>query len=361
MERYEIPLMPGPVSVPEDVLAAYAVDYGSADTEEEFFLLYEECERGLQTMLHTRDQIAIMTGEGMLALWGALKSTVQPGDPLLCAATGVFGYGIGEMAKQIGAEVHIVGFDFDQALDIDRIRDEAHRQKPKLITAVHCETPSGVLNPLEGLGEIAQEVDALLYVDFVASAGGVPLEVDERKIDLGLLGSQKVLSCMSDLSMVTISKRAWDVIEQVNYVGYDALAPWRTAVEDRYLPYTHNWHALAGLRVALRALCTERGLGESIARHHDVAKYCVQRLESIGVEIWPRDRQYSSPTVTAAKVPDGLSWEELDSRLRQHGMVVGGSYGPLAGRVFRIGHMGSQASYDLVARGLDILEEVLFE
>ena len=79
-------------------------------------------------------------------------------------------------------------------------------------------------------------------------------DVDGWGIDLGLLGSQKVLSCMADLAMVSISDRAWEVIEDVGYPGYDALAPWRTAVADRYLPFTHNWHALAGLRVAINRL-----------------------------------------------------------------------------------------------------------
>ena len=79
----------------------------------------------------------------------------------------------------------------------------------------------------------------------------------------------------------------------------------------------------------------------------------------MGVEIWPVSAEISAPTVTAAKVPDGWSWSDLDARLREHGMAVGGSYGPLAGKVFRIGHMGSQADQNLVERGLDVLEEVL--
>ncbi|OUC07535.1 aminotransferase, partial [Litorilinea aerophila] len=93
MQRYDIPLVPGPVSVPEAVRAAYQVDYGSADLEDEFFELYRACEEGLRQILATGNQIAILSGEGMLALWGALKSVVRPGDRVLAVATGVFGYG----------------------------------------------------------------------------------------------------------------------------------------------------------------------------------------------------------------------------------------------------------------------------
>lgn len=358
MEMYTVPLVPGPVSVPQAVLAAYAKDFGSADSEPEFFALYESCERSLQALLATKNQVAILSGEGMLALWGALKSVVRPGDRVLAVATGVFGYGIGDMARRIGAEVETVGFGYRAAADPERVREAALRFRPRLLTVVHCETPSGTLNPIEAYGQIAQEAGALLYVDFVASAGGTPVLVDEWGIDLGLLGSQKALSCMPDLSMVTVSERAWSAIAETDYAGYDALAPWRTGVADRYLPYTHNWQAMAGLRVALDMLEAE-GLAVACRRHEDAAAFCRMKLHELGVELWPESDEISSPTVTAATVPAGWAWEHLDAELRRRGVGIGGSYGPLAGKVFRIGHMGSQASTELVGLGMSALAEVL--
>jgi aspartate aminotransferase-like enzyme len=358
METYKIPLVPGPVSVPEALRAFYRIDYGSADLEEEFFILYAACERGLQTILGTHNQVTIQSGEGMLALWGALKSVIRPGDRVLAVATGLFGYGIGDMARQIGADVEVVGFDYDQAIDPQPVRETALRFRPKLVTAVHCETPSGVLNPLSGVGEICQEVEALFYVDFVASGGGVPVDVDACHIDLGLLGSQKVLSLLPDLSMVTVSQRAWDAVEEVNYPGYDALKPWRAGWRNRYLPYTHNWHGLASLRVAIDLLLNE-GLDQAFVRHATVAAYCRRRLRDMNVRIFPAVEAFSSPTVTAAFVPEGWTWPRLDGALRSHGMAVGGNYGLLAGKVFRIGHMGSQANMALVEEGMDVLAQVL--
>lgn len=358
METYAIPLVPGPVSVPEVVRAAYAVDYGSADLEDEFFALYGRCEAGLQRLLGTTADVAILSGEGMLALWGAMKSVIRPGDRVLAVACGVFGYGFAEMARQLGAEVQVVGFGYDVVADVEAVRTAALAWRPRLVTVVHCETPSGTLQPLAEIGAICREVDALYYVDFVASAGGAPVEVDAWGIDLGLLGSQKVLSLMPDLSMVTISPRAWDAIAQTGYVGYDALAPWRTAVTNRYLPFTHNWQAMAGLEVALSLLAQE-GMEAAYARHAAVAQDCRDGLRALGVRLWPAREEYCSPTVTAAVVPEGWTWPALDRALRAKGMAVGGSYGPLAGKVFRIGHMGSQADHGVVARGLGVLEEVL--
>ncbi len=358
METYRIPLVPGPVSIPAEVLEVYRVDYASADLEEEFFRLYSECEFALQQILATRNEIAFLSGEGMLALWSALKSALLPGDRVLAVATGVFGYGIAEMARQIGAEVEVAGFGHDEAIDPDFVRDMAQDFQPHLITAVHCETPSGILNPLAEVGQVAQDVDALFYVDFVASAAGAPVLVDEWQIDLGLLGSQKALSLLPDLSMVSISARAWERIGRANYAGYDALLPFRTAWRDRSMPYTHNWHAMAGLKVALDGLLAE-GMDDVYRRHQDVMLACHTRLEGMGIRLYPRERRYASPTVTAAYVPDNWPWPMLDEALRAEGMAVGGSYGPLSGVVFRVGHMGSQANLELVHRGMDVLEHVL--
>lgn len=358
MQTYPIPLVPGPVSVPQAVREVYLTDYGSPDLEEDFFALYAACEQQLQQILATRNAVTIQSGEGMLALWGALKSVLRPGDRVLAVANGLFGYGIGEMAAQLGAVVETVGFGYDDIPDPERVRRAARRFQPKLVTAVHCETPSGTLTPLAELGAICREVDALFYVDFVASAGGAPVLVDEWAIDLGLLGSQKALSLLPTLSMVSVSGRAWEAVEAVGYAGYDALAPWRDGPARRYLPYTHNWHGLAALHLACQLLLDE-GLAAVYARHAAVAAHCRARLQELGVVLFPRREEIAAPTVTAAHLPDGWSWPDFDRALRARGMAVGGNYGPLAGKVFRIGHMGNQARMELVEKGMDVLKAVL--
>ena len=101
MITYPIPMVPGPVSVRPEVLERYRTDFGSGDVEPEFLELYNRLEQRLQVVFSTRNKIAIQSGEGMLVLWGALKSCLKPGDRVLCLATGVFGYGIGDMARSI--------------------------------------------------------------------------------------------------------------------------------------------------------------------------------------------------------------------------------------------------------------------
>ncbi len=359
MKTYPIPMVPGPVSVPDRVLQRYLVNYGSGDLETEFLELYNLTEFYLQQIFCTKNKIAIQTGEGMLALWGALKSCLRPGEKVLSIATGVFGYGIGDMARAIGAEVRTVGLPYDETIrDWEAIEQAIREFQPKMITAVHCETPSGTLNPLAELGRIKQEYGVpLLYVDVVASLGGTPVLTDEWSIDLTLGGSQKCLSAPPGMCFLAISPQAWEVIDRVDYAGYDALKPFRTAQQDFYFPYTPYWHGLAALNEAA-SLLIEEGLENSFRRHEAAAKACREGVIAAGYHLYPAPAAIPSPTVTAVKVPDGISWKELDARFRQNGLVVGGSYGPLAGKVFRLGHMGSQADLNLVQRALEAIRSV---
>jgi aspartate aminotransferase-like enzyme len=360
MQSYPIPMVPGPVVVPETIRQVYLKPYGSGDLETEFVELYTRTQRRLKEILATRDDIVIMSGEGMLALWSALKSCLVPGDRVLSVATGVFGYGIGEMAQSIGADVKTVGFSYDETInDMARIESAIAEFKPRMITAVHCETPSGTLNPLEELGRLKNAYRIpLFYVDTVAGAGGVPVLADDWHIDLCLGGSQKCLSAPPDMAFLSVSPKAWEIIEAVDYVGYDALKPFQQAVQNRFFPYTPSWQGVAALFTAAGLLLNE-GLDNSFDRHDRVARLCRQRLVDLGIDLFPAPGAIPSPTVTAAKVPEGLAWETWDRRLRDRGLVVAGSYGPLAGKVFRIGHMGVQADTALVEQAVDAITDAL--
>jgi aspartate aminotransferase-like enzyme len=359
MKTYPIPMVPGPVKVPAEVLQAYLTDYGSADLEPEYIDLYRQTESDLQKIFGTQNQIAIMTGEGMLALWGALKSCLRPGDRVLSVATGIFGYGIGDLARTIGCDVRTVGFEHNETIhDWGRIEQEIMDFKPKMITAVHCETPSGTLNPIAELGQLkAKHNVPLLYVDAVASAGGTPVLTDAWQVDLMLGGTQKAIAAPPSLSIVSISQAAWEIIDRVDYAGYDALKPYKTAVKDAYFPYTPYWQGLAALYTATHLLLNE-GLEASFQRHAAVARQCREGIQGLGLELFPAPGAVSSPTVTAVKVPEGISWTELDCHMREQGLAVGGNYGPLAGKVFRLGHMGTQANPELIGKALDVLARV---
>jgi len=336
MKTYPIPMVPGPVKVARKVLDAYQINYGSGDLEPEFLELYNRTEANLKTIMATSNQVVIQTGEGMLALWTALKSCLQPGDRVLSVATGVFGDGIGDMAASIGAEVRKISLPYDQTIsDMDHIKTVIEDFKPKMITVVHCETPSGTLNPITELGKIKKDLE----------------------VHLCLGGSQKCLSSLPDMAFLSVSAAAWEIIDQVGYVGYSALKPFRTAQAAHYFPYTPNWHGVAGLNAGAEIVLDE-GLSNSYARHEEVAQFCRSEIEAMGLTLFPAPGAVCAPTVTAVKVPQGITWRDFDAKLRQHGLVVAGSYGPLADKVFRLGHMGTQADRNLVTQALDVIGKV---
>lgn len=360
MKTYQIPMVPGPVSVSREVLEAGQVNFGSADLEKDYLELYKDTEKLLRKVMRTRNTVVIQTGEGMLALWSALKSCLVPGDKVLALSTGLFGYGIGEMAENIGCEVRTLGFGFDETFtDFELIEKAIREFQPKMITMVQNETPSGTMNPVAEIGALKVKYGVpLLYVDAVSGLGGSVVKTDEWQVDLCLGGSQKCLSAPASMSFLSVSDKAWGIIEEVGYAGYDALLPFRDAVRNAYFPYTPYWQGTAQLHRACELLL-EEGLTKVIARHEKVAAYCRQRVAEMGLKLFPAFDAVPSPTVTAVYVPGKMSWKKLDASLREDGVVFGGNYGCLAGKVFRIGHMGTQADFDLVKRALDILERKL--
>jgi aspartate aminotransferase-like enzyme len=360
MKTYPIPMVPGPVKVAQEVLDAYQINYGSGDMEPEFLELYNRTEANLKTILSTRNQVVIQSGEGMLALWSALKSCLVPGDRVLSIATGVFGDGIGDMAASIGAEVRKISLPYDETIsDMEKIKQAVDLFKPKMITVVHCETPSGTLNPLTALGQVKKEAGVpLLYVDAVSSIGGAPVLTDDWNIDLCLGGSQKCLSSLPDMAFLSVSDAAWQIIDQVGYAGYSALKPFRTAQAEHYFPCTPNWHGVAGLNTGAELILNE-GLSNSYSRHAEAAQLCRDKIKEMGLALFPTADAMPAPTVTAVNVPQGISWQEFDAKLRREGLVVAGSYGPMANNVFRLGHMGTQADTDLVAQAIEVINRVL--
>lgn len=358
-----MPFYPGPVSIHPDALEALRRDYGPPRFGTDYADLYRATCSNLQKFAGTTHEIVLPTGEGMLALWGALKCTLRPGDPVVTVGTGVFGDGFGDMASSLGCVVEKVSLPYDSTLTeeaLDRVDDALRRLKPVVLTAVHCETPSGTLNPLEGLGRLKQERDVPLFVvDAVASLGGAPVHADAWNVDILLGGSQKCFACPPDMSILAVSDAAWERMTEVNYQGYEALLPFHQADQDPMrFPYTPNWPGVAALHASTKALLKE-GPIHVFARHEAVAAQCRRGLADLNIPLWTAPDAVNSPTVTAARIPAGFSWPEWKAALADHGLVVGGSLGPMNGKVFRLGHMGTQADAHRMASALAVMEKVL--
>ncbi len=358
-----LPFYPGPVTLHPAAAEALRRDYGPPRFGTEYLELYRDVCGMLRRFAGTAHEVVLPTGEGMVALWGAMKSVLRPGDTVLSVGTGVFGDGFADMAAAMGCRAEKISLPYDSTIDENALNlvDEAIRRvRPVLLTAVHCETPSGTLNPLEGLGRLKAERGVPLFaVDAVASLGGARVEADAWHADLLLGGSQKCFGCPADMSMVAVSEAAWARMAEVGYQGYDALLPFHGAEQDAMrFPYTPNWFGVAALYAAASSML-EEGLDELFARHEAVGRQCREGLARIGLKLWPRPGAVNSPTVTAVRVPEGVDWPVWRDSLARRGLVVGGSLGPMAGRVFRLGHMGPQADAARMDMALDVMLEVL--
>ncbi|ETV83392.1 hypothetical protein H257_04129 [Aphanomyces astaci] len=364
-------MVPGPTSMTATVRQAYADDVGSPDVElDEFASDYFDLEESLKRLLSFDGSIAIGSGEGMACLWGALKSVLRPGDVVVSGANGIYGQGFADMAKGLGATVVTVESPWTTGIDPQAIIAAIHEHKPRLVTIVHCETPTGILNPLDGIGAALRDAttDGLFLVDFVSSSFAVPLNVTAELIDIGLLAPQKALSGPAALAGTTVSDRAWKrvcstlnllycrnvsnifgQILDVKYQGYDALAPFHglTRSAPLYTPYTHNWPAIRATLQACRELEAE-GLSNVIQRHAAAAAACQQLATELGLALYCQNLHWAAPTVTALHVPSHVAWDDFVQALKRERLICGGNYGDLAGKVFRIGHMGSQGKPELV-------------
>lgn len=342
---------PGPTKVPENVLGIAAADFGSADVEPEFLELYNKCVSNLQTLYGTENDVLILTGEGMLALWGGLKSCLKKNDRVLCISTGLFGEGMKPMAESIGCNVRIVEFPYDCSFDdYDVIEQNIKEFRPKMITAVQCETPSGIMNDISVIGQLKKKYGIpLLYVDAVSALGGAPVDVDKNNIDICLGGAQKAISAPPNSCFASVSSAAWEIIEDVKYCGYDSFLDFKNSAKTGFFPYTPSWVNVAQIYKSTMNILDE-GLENVFARHAQCARYVIENLKNKGYRLFPKNDSFSAVTVTAAYVPEGYAWTEWDRHLRERGLVVGGNYGKLAGKIFRIGHMGSQATMQNVER-----------
>ncbi|MDR2051274.1 MAG: aminotransferase class V-fold PLP-dependent enzyme [Deltaproteobacteria bacterium] len=358
-----IHLVPGPVSVPERVLEAMRANSDHGRIKADFLDFYTETGRKAARVLGTRHEVILMSGEAMVVLWGVVRSCLAPGERLLCIDTGVFGAGFADMGKAAGCSVKTVSFPPDSTINqgdaLQKIEEAVRSFRPKMITLVHCETPSGTLNPLEGVGEIKRRLRTpLLCVDAVASVGGAPVEGDRHAVDLLLGGTQKALSAPPCLGFAAISPEAGEEIAGVGYQGYDAFLPFIRLKDSSSLPYVPFRQGVAALNAALDLLL-EEGLERAFARHERAAGQCRAGAAALGLELFPSAGAVNSPTVSAFKVPPAIGWPAWRERLAALGLIVGGSLGPLEGRVFRLGHMGSQARPEIVEKALRIMAQAL--
>jgi alanine-glyoxylate transaminase/serine-glyoxylate transaminase/serine-pyruvate transaminase len=337
-------LGPGPSPVHPRVMRALAAPpLGHLDPA--MLELLGETSGLLRGVFRTSNKATLaVSGTGMSGMEAVLGSLLEPGDEIVVCAAGFFGNRIAELASRIGAVVTKVEKAWGQAFTADDVEAAVAAAKPKAFAIVHAETSTGVLQPMGGLGTIAERHGALFVADCVTSLGGVAVEVDGWGVDAAYSGSQKCLGGPAGMAPVTLSPRAREAIAARKrpphawYLDLDLL--------DRYWNGDHSYHhtissaLVYALREGLR-LVVEEGLEARFERHLRHAEMLWDGLEAMGLTLHVADPARRVPSLTTVRVPDGVDEAQVRARLRDdYGIEIGAGLGPLKGKVWRIGLMG---------------------
>lgn len=305
-----------------------------------------------------------VSGTGRAGLEAAIVSIVEPGDRVVVGECGRFGLLLIEIAERSGAEVVAVRGEWGRVLDPDAIAAALDGGRTRLVSLIHGETSTGVLQPLADIARLAHAHDALLMADCVVTLGGSEVAVDDWDVDVAVAGTQKCLSCPSGLAPLTYNARAEAVIAgrrsrvRSNYLDLGQLADyWSPA---RFNHHTAPTAMVYGLREALRAI-HEEGLAARFARHRLHGDALRAGLEALGLTLFGKEAPSNRlPFLTPVVVPTGVDELRVRRRLvEDFGVEIGAAFGPLQGRIWRIGTMGYSASRQNVLTCLAGLESVL--
>lgn len=372
-------MTPGPVEVDPRVLQAMSTPIlGQFDPA--FTDIMNEVMEMLRSLFQTKNKWAFpIDGTSRSGNEAMLASVIEPGDKVLVPIFGRFGHLLVEICERYGAEVHTMETKWGTVFDQEDIIAELKKIQPKILAVVHGETSTGCMQPLNELGNACRELDVLLIVDAVASIGGVNIPVDEWHIDGIIGGTQKCLSVPSGMAPITYNDRIEAIIQKRKKVEYgiateEEFATKRTnmirsnyfdlaMLQDYWGPRRLNHHTeatsmLYALREGLR-LVLDEGLYERFGRHSYHEAALIEGIEAMGLKIFG-DRTCKLPTVTCIEIPDGVDGELVRKLiLEQFGVEIASSFGPLHGKIWRIGTMGYSCRKENVLAVLYALEAAL--
>jgi aspartate aminotransferase-like enzyme len=353
--------IPGPTPVPDRVnraMAAPMINHRGP----EFKALLPELENGLKWAFQTKNDMLIFPASGTGGLESAVANLVSPGERIVVVTIGAFGDRFADLAEAFGAQVIRYALPWGEAADPQDL-DDLLGKEPEVATVLitHNETSTGVTNRLQALAEVVRRRQRLLVVDGVSSIGSIALPVDDWGVDVAITASQKGWMLPPGVTMLSVSRAAWQ--RQANARAPRFYFDWERAQKLQAKGMTFTTPAMSilfGLREAL-AIMREEGLATIFQRHIRVAAGFRAAGRALGLRLLAADPETASATVTALYFPEALSGEKSEAVFktwRELGLVVGEGQGKLAGKIFRIGHLG--AVYDVdVAETVELLERGL--
>ncbi|MEM5517684.1 alanine--glyoxylate aminotransferase family protein [Henriciella sp. AS95] len=369
---------PGPVNAHPRVLRAMSADLlGQFDPE--FTAYMNEVMALYRPIFGTENKWTFLVdGTARSAIEASLISLAKPGDRVLVLNFGRFGLLLTEILGRIGAQVRTVDAEWGKTVPLDEVAAAIAEFEPKVVATVHGDTSTTMAQPLEGLGALCREAGALSYVDATATIGGMEIASDRWGVDIVTGGLQKCLGGPSGSAPITISDHAAEHIfarrhtelgiqrddleqgsgQRIGSNYFDLAMVMDYWSEKRLNHHTEATSMLYAARECA-CVCHDEGLDARFARHAAAGEAMTAGLRAMGLTVFGDDATRMT-NVTGVYIPDGVESERVRTRMREDFEIeIGTSFGPLHGKIWRIGAMGYNARKHKVLITLGALEAVL--
>lgn len=352
-------MTPGPTQVAENVRMARSLPCTNPDLDETFVDFYRETCEKISSLLHTKNETLILGGEGILGLEAACASLTEPGDRVLVLDNGIYGKGFADFVSMYGGIPELYSSDYRNTLDVSALKaflKDLHDYK--YATIVHGDTPSGMLNDVSAICPLLKSYGIITVVDSVSAMFGEELDVDSCRIDLLCGGSQKVISAPPGLTFVVVSddaKRTMNERKTPIASFYANLKVFEHYYEEKWFPYTMPISDIRGLRAAIENIENDPDI---LKRHARIGEASRKAITAAGLRLY-LETGFSN-TVTVFEVPAETTAKAiLDTVRDDSGILLAGSFGCLAGKVIRIGHMGENATIPNLLETFDALDRAM--
>ena len=359
--KKKLMMIPGPTPVDRSILEALSKETVS-HLDPEFVKILKETLEDLKTVVMTKKgQPFIIPGTGTLGMEMAIVNSLKKGDRLLVVSHGFFGDRFAEIARGYGIEVEVLASEWGKIVEVEKIAQKLKEKSFSAITVTHVDTSTGVCAPLEEVAEVIKRFpETLFIVDAVCATGGIEERMDDWGIDILFTGNQKAIGVPPGLANLVFSKKA---LERRNVLGnissyYMDINRWLPIMCEPGSGYfsTHAINMVNALHQGLKIIL-EEGLEERFRRHRRFALAFQAGLEKIGFKILP-PKEIRANTVSTVLYPSGIEDLVFREKLYKNGVLVSAGKGVLAGKIFRLGHMGNISENEVVAT-LSIIEKTL--
>ncbi len=365
MTRHVKLFTPGPGDVEDDVLEVMSTPvlrhYGP-----DYMPIYQDMIALLRRFFNTQNDLFMVPGPASALLDMAIGSTLSAGQEIIVGCNGFFGERLNDISHAYGGTVIPFTSPLGTPLDPRDLERRLHdHPNAKVVTFIHHETGTTVMNPLRELAKMAHDAGRVVVVDAVSSMGGVEIQVDGWGVDICVTSANKCLEALPGISFMSVSPQAWELIDQLGDHGhgwYMDLRTWRW--------YSQNWGSwhpspvtmpvnnILAVRTSMQRIL-EGGLENHFLKYVRASQAVRKGLQALGFEMLVPD-EYASPIVTGVKKHPAFEVSELSTWLNeQRGMAVGGGLGELSGKIFRIGHLGKAAERDYLLEFLFAFEEFM--